>query len=91
VLSDVNGIQVKNLRQLVEIVRDIQDRQITFKFANSGVLTHETMTFNRDELLEATAKILEENGIRYPYSPDLGSVWDKSVVSVSKPGQATTQ
>jgi hypothetical protein len=42
-------------------------------------------------LLEATAKILEENGIRYPYSPDLGSVWDKSVVSVSKPGQATTQ
>jgi hypothetical protein len=91
VLGEVNGIQVKNLRQLVETVRDIQDRQITFKFANSGALTHETMTFNRDELLEATAKILEENGIRYPYSPDLRSVWDKSVVSVSKPGPAKTQ
>ena len=76
VLSEVNGVQIKNLRHLVEILRDIQDEQLSFKFASSGVLTHETMVFNRAELVEATAKILEDNGIRYPYSADLRGVWE---------------
>jgi S1-C subfamily serine protease len=76
VLSEVNGVQVKNLRHLVELLRDNGDEQISFKFASSGVLTHETMVFNRAELLEATAKILDENGIRYPYSADLRAVWE---------------
>jgi S1-C subfamily serine protease len=76
VLSEVNGQQVKNLRHLVEILRDSREDQISFKFANSGVLTHETMVFNRADLLEATAKILEENGIRYPYSQDLRTLWE---------------
>ena len=72
----MNGVQVKNLRHLVEILRDNQDEQISFKFASSGVLTHETMVFNRTELIDATAKILDENGIRYPYSADLRTVWE---------------
>jgi hypothetical protein len=76
VLSEVNGVQVKNLRHLVELLRDNRDEQISFKFAGSGVLTHETMVFNRAELLEATGKILDENGIRYPYSADLRAVWE---------------
>jgi hypothetical protein len=76
VLSEVNGQEVKNLRHLVEILRDSREDQISFKFANSGVLTHETMVFNRADLIDATAKILEENGIRYPYSQDLRTVWE---------------
>ncbi len=76
VLSEVNSIPVKNLRHLVEILRDNRDGQITFKFAKSGALTSETMVFNRQELIEATGKILEDNGIRYPYSPDLAGVWE---------------
>jgi S1-C subfamily serine protease len=84
VLSEVNGVPVKNLRHLVEILRDIKDSQITFKFANSGVMTHETMVFNRKDLLEATGKILEENGIRYPFSADLQPVWDKAAVSTNQ-------
>jgi S1-C subfamily serine protease len=76
VLSEVNGIPVKNLRHLMEILRDVQDSQITFKFASSGLFTHETMVFGRAELLRATVKILEENGIRYPYSSDLRGVWE---------------
>ena len=76
VLSEVNGVQVKNLRHLVEILRDNRDEQISFKFASSGVLTHETMVFNRADLMDATGKILEENGIRYPYSTDLRAVWE---------------
>ena len=87
VLSEVNGVQVRNLRHLVEILRDSRDQQISFKFANSGVLTHETMVFNRADLLDATAKILEENGIRYPYSQDLRAVWEAPAPDVPKSAQ----
>ena len=76
VISEVNGVPVRNLRHLVELLRDNRDEQISFKFASSGVLTHETMVFNRKDLLDATGKILEENGIRYPYSQDLRTVWE---------------
>jgi hypothetical protein len=78
VLSEVNKVPVKNLRHLVELLRDSRDEQISFKFAASGVLTHETMVFNRADLMDATGKILEENGIRYPYSLDLRAVWEAS-------------
>ncbi len=89
VLSEVNGVPVKNLRNLVEILRDSRDEQISFKFASSGVLTHETMVFNRKDLMEATGTILEENGIRYPYSADLRAVWESPALTRSKSAQAT--
>jgi S1-C subfamily serine protease len=76
VLSEVNNVPVRNLRHLVEILRDSTEEQISFKFAASGVLTHETMVFNRADLFDATGKILEENGIRYPFSGDLRAVWE---------------
>jgi len=87
VLSEVNGVPLKNLRHLVEILRDTRDEQISFKFAASGVLTHETMVFNRAELKEATGKILEENGIRYPYSPDLRTVWEAAAPAEKQSAQ----
>jgi S1-C subfamily serine protease len=89
VLSEVNGIQVRSLRHLMEILRDDQDRQITFKFAKSGLLTHETMVFGREDLLRATPRILEENGIRYPYSPDLRGVWEAYSTFETKSAQLT--
>ncbi|HWO41742.1 MAG TPA: trypsin-like peptidase domain-containing protein [Candidatus Eisenbacteria bacterium] len=79
VVSEVNGIPIKNLRHLVEILRDTGDSQVTFKFARASQPTHETMVFERADLFAATEKILEENGIRYPSSADLRSIWDKSV------------
>ena len=87
VLSEVNDIPVKNLRHLMEIVRDNQDPEITLKFASSGVLTHETMVFHRADLLASTNKILEENGIRYPYSADLRGVWNAYATSETKSAQ----
>jgi hypothetical protein len=88
VLSEINGVQIRNLRHLVEILRDNRAEQVSFKFASSGVLTHETMVFNRAELTEATAKILEDNGIRYPYSPDLRAVWEAPAQVGVKAAQA---
>ena len=87
VLSEVDGIPVKNLRHLIQIVRDDKDPEITLKFAKSGILTHETMVFRRAELLASTNKILEENGIRYPYSADLRGVWEAYGTNSSKSAQ----
>jgi S1-C subfamily serine protease len=89
VLSEINGVPVKNLRHVMEIIRDSQDPQIILKFAGSGVLTHETMVFRREELLTATNKILEENGIRYPYSADLAGVWESYSTIAAKSAQVT--
>jgi hypothetical protein len=88
VLGEVNGVKVKNLRHLVELLRDSRDEQISFKFAASGVLIHETMVFNRKDLMEATGKILEENGIRYPFSPDLRTVWEAAAPAEKQSAQS---
>jgi S1-C subfamily serine protease len=85
VLSEVNGQRVKSLQHLVQILRDDAESQVTLKFARASRRMHETMVFNRAELLESTAKIIEENGIRYPSSPDLRPVWEKSVTVMPKP------
>lgn len=79
VVTEINGTAIKNLRHLVEIVRDLRAPQVIFKFARSGAFTHESMVFNRDELTAATAKILEENGIRHPFSPDLRALWETTI------------
>jgi PDZ domain len=84
VLSEVNGQRVRSLQHLVQILRDDSEVQVTLKFARASRRTHETMVFNRGELLESTAKIIEENGIRYPSSPDLRPVWEKSVTVMPK-------
>jgi len=90
VLSEVNGVLVRNLRHLVEILRDSREEQLAFKFASAGVLTHETMVFNRADLNSATGIVLEENGIRYPYSADLRAVWEGPAPTVGrKAAQAT--
>jgi S1-C subfamily serine protease len=85
VVSDINGIHVRNLRHLVEILRDNTESQVILKFAKLIHRTHETMVFNRTELLESTGKILEENGIRFPSSADLRTIWGKSLTIVPKP------
>jgi hypothetical protein len=90
VLSEVNGIKIRNLRHLVELLRDNHDEQLSFKFASGGVLTHETMVFNRADLMEATGKILEENGIRYSTSPDLRAVWEGGPTEMNRRRAAQT-
>jgi hypothetical protein len=85
VVSHVNGIRVRNLRHLVEILRDNSQPQVIVKFAKVVHRTHETIVFNRTELMESTNKVLEENGIRFPSSADLRPVWEKSLTIVPKP------
>jgi len=73
VVKTLNGIPVKNLAHLVEILRDSKDNFITVECYGRF---NETMVFPRAEMLAATDEILTDNGIRSQGSPDMMAVWN---------------
>jgi hypothetical protein len=72
VIRAVNGVPIKNLRHLVEVLRDSKSEFLTFEPAAH---TGETYVFNRKELEASTEEILNDNGIRSQGSPELMKVW----------------
>src|SRR6185312_10367732 len=73
VVKEINGIRVKNLAHLVQILRDSKDEFIRVEFDNRY---GETLVFPRAEMLAATDEILTDNGIRSQGSPDALAVWN---------------
>jgi len=73
VVEAVNGIPVKNLNQLVEVVRDARGESITVSFNNRD---GETLVFPRAAMLAATDDILTDNGVRSQGSPDTLAIWN---------------
>ena len=74
VVKEINGVQVKNLRHLVECLRDSKEKFTTIRFDDKA---SETIVFNHQEALKATEEILSDNGIRQQASDDLTAVWSK--------------
>lgn len=74
VLTHVNGVAIKNLVHLVQLLRDSKDEFLECRFAGSGT---EALVFRRQEMLDSTEDILTDNGIRKQYSDDLEAVWKK--------------
>src|SRR5262249_48680467 len=74
VVEKLNGVTVKNLTHLAELLHDCQDEYLEFKFAGNRV---ETLVFRRRELADATEEILNDNGIRNQCSDDLSAIWKK--------------
>ena len=72
VVKSLNGVPIKNLRHLVQVLRDLKDEFLVLAFAQSGA---ESMIFPRKEMLAATEEILTDNGIRAQGSPDILAVW----------------
>lgn len=70
-ISKVNDVPIKNLAHLVETIRDAQGQFIAFEFEGN----YETMVFDRQELLDATEQVLEDEGIRSPMSDELRPLW----------------
>ncbi|HUB86470.1 MAG TPA: trypsin-like peptidase domain-containing protein [Verrucomicrobiae bacterium] len=73
VVKSINGIKVKNLADLVRILRDCKDPFITVECYGHA---SETMVFPRAETLAATDGILTDNGVRSQGSPDMMKVWN---------------
>jgi S1-C subfamily serine protease len=74
VVRAINGEPVKNLKNLVELLRDSHDQFIAIEFM--GSLT-ETIVLPREAALAATGEILADNGIRDQGSPDIMQVWNQ--------------
>jgi S1-C subfamily serine protease len=73
VVKAVNGIAVKNLNHLVEILRDTRDEFITIE---CDTRYGEIMVFPRAQMIAATDEILTDNGVRSQGSPDTLAIWN---------------
>jgi S1-C subfamily serine protease len=73
VVKTVNGIPIKNLGHLVEVLRDATDKYITIEFDSR---VGETMVFPRAEMAASTDEILSDNGIRSQGSADTLAIWN---------------
>ncbi|WP_168222175.1 S1C family serine protease [Aquisphaera giovannonii] len=75
VVHEVDGVRVRNLPHLVELLRDGKGEFVSFSFQGHW---HDKVVFNRKEAIAATEEILSDNGIRQQCSPDLLKIWDLS-------------
>jgi len=73
VVKTVNGIPIRNLDHLVEVLRDAKGDFITVAFYDRG---GETLVFPRATMVAATDDILSDNGIRSQGSPDTMAIWN---------------
>ncbi|HEV3163854.1 MAG TPA: trypsin-like peptidase domain-containing protein [Isosphaeraceae bacterium] len=74
VVKEINGVPIRNLRHMVETLRDTKDKYITVVFDDK---TSESMVFDRQEIVRATDDILSDNGVRRQCSDDLAPIWEK--------------
>jgi S1-C subfamily serine protease len=74
VVKELNGIEIKNLRHFVEVLRDSKEKYTTIRFADRY---SETIVLDHQEALKATDEILSDNGIREQATDDLAAVWTK--------------
>jgi S1-C subfamily serine protease len=76
VVAEVNKVKIKNLRHLVETLRDCKDEFLTFRFADEG---SPVLVFDRKEMDKVTEDILEDNGIAPSRrgSKEILQVWKK--------------
>jgi S1-C subfamily serine protease len=72
VIKKVNGIPIKNLTHLVEVLRDLKDDFVRFEFHSRG---GEKPVFPRADLIAATEEILTDNSVRVQGTPDVLKVW----------------
>lgn len=78
VVEAINGIHVKNLAHLVQILRDSKDEFLKVEFAGR---LNETMIFPRAAMAAATDDILSDNGVRSQGSPDMMAIWNNQTAT----------
>ena len=71
----MNGVRIRNLKQLVEVLRDTTDAYVTFRFQGKG---SDTIVLKRADVPGATEEILSDNGIREQCSADIAPIWNRA-------------
>ncbi len=72
VVKEINGVHIKNIRHMVELLRDSKEKYTTIVFDDRA---SETIVFDHQEALKATEEVLSDNGIRQQASDDLAAIW----------------
>ena len=72
VVKTINHQAVKNLKHLIEVLRDAKEEFVTIEFADRAT---ETVVLPRKETIAATEAILTDNGVRTQGSPEMLEVW----------------
>ena len=73
----MNGTRIRNLKHMVEVLRDATGDFVEFKFFCKFT---DTIVFNRKEALDATEEILSDNGIRGQHAADMAPIWNATKV-----------
>ena len=73
VVKTINGVPIKSLTHLVEVLRDSTSEFTTIEFEGREM---ETLVFPHKKMLAATEEILTDNGVRSQGSPDTLAVWN---------------
>lgn len=71
-VDDINGVKIKNLKHLVETLRDHDEEFLEIRLGGA----YETLVFNKAELNDSMEEILEDEGIRRQLSDDLEEIWE---------------
>lgn len=74
VVKYVNGTPIKNLAQLVQVLRDCRDPFVVFDFQERA---SPTLVFPRQEMISETDEILSENSVRSQGSADMMAIWEQ--------------
>jgi S1-C subfamily serine protease len=72
VVKDVDGVSVRNLRHLVELLRDGRGEYLTIRFFGE---MSETLVFIRRAIEDSTPDLMRDNGIPKRGTDDLMAVW----------------
>jgi S1-C subfamily serine protease len=73
VVKSINGVPVRNLKHLVEVLRDSREQFIRIEF---NTRRSETFVFPREQMNRVTAEVLDKNNMRRQGSPEIMTVWD---------------
>jgi S1-C subfamily serine protease len=73
VVKTVNGVPIKNLAHLVQVLRDCKDKFVSIDFFGRYSTP---VVFPREEVLADTDAILSDNNVHSQGSPDLMAVWN---------------
>ncbi len=72
-VARINRSPVRSLKHLVTMLRDLKDEFIVIEFDQPE---REALVFSRQEIAEATERILTNNGVRAQGSPDMMTLWE---------------
>ncbi len=74
VVKEINGVRIKNIRHMVELLRNSKEKYTRIVFDDRA---SETIVFDHQEALKATEDVLSDNGVRQQASEDLSAIWAK--------------